>query len=75
MGVKVEEKDKRVVPGPGEYGVGGIIGGPKFGFGTESRSKDKKDNSPGPGHYKVPVKVADVPRYSLPNHPEEHRFV
>ena len=23
--------------------------------------------TPGPGHYKIPVKLADVPAYSLPN--------
>lgn len=75
MGMKYNEKDKKVVPGPGEYALRGAIGGPRYGFGTDSRSKKDKDTSPGPGHYKVPVKVADVPRYSLPNHPEEHRFV
>lgn len=30
---------------------------------------------PGPGHYKVPCKVADVPRYSYPSRPEEFKYV
>ncbi len=30
---------------------------------------------PGPGAYKVPVKVLDVPRYLIPNQNEEFKFV
>ena len=30
---------------------------------------------PGPGAYKIPVKVADVPKYILPNKSDEFRFV
>jgi len=51
------------------------IKGSKFGFGTSKRDGERKDNSPGPGAYKIPVKVADVPKYVLPNYQEEHRFV
>jgi len=53
------------------------VHGPKYGFGTQARSLEKKDGSPGPGHYKVPVKVADVPKYSLPSNKygEEFKYV
>jgi len=32
-------------------------------------------SNPGPGAYKIPVKVADVPKYILPNKSDEFRFV
>lgn len=31
--------------------------------------------NPGPGHYKIPVKFADVPRYVLPEQNEEFKWV
>ena len=34
-----------------------------------------KDNTPGPGHYYVPVKILDVPKYNIPNQNEEFKWV
>ena len=34
-----------------------------------------KDAVPGPGQYKVPCRVADVPRYSYPARSEEFKYV
>lgn len=46
------------VPGPGNYNVGGRIGGPAYGMGSGSRSNAKIEQTPGPGHYKLPYYVA-----------------
>lgn len=51
------------------------IEGPKFGFGTEEKSKRKKDTSPGPGHYKIPSKISDLPQYAMPNRSDEHKYI
>ena len=56
------------------YAVNSKGKGPKYGFGTGKRGDFKRDGSPGPGFYKVPVKVADVPRYSMPSHPYREQF-
>jgi hypothetical protein len=32
-------------------------------------------DTPGPGAYKVPVKVAEVPKYIIPKQNEEFKFV
>lgn len=64
-------------PGPGNYDLmDKTFTGPKFPFGTEDKRGEKsKEGSPGPGAYKVPVKIAYVARYILPGHPEELRYV
>jgi hypothetical protein len=62
-------------PGPGNYNVRNILGGPGYGFGSSGRGTLGKDEVPGPGHYKVPCKVADVPGYSMPNRAEEYKYV
>jgi len=55
--------DTKANPGPGQYDTRGRIGGPKFGFGSESRGKDYKSGTPGPGAYEHKSKIADVPAY------------
>jgi len=66
-------------PGPGAYAVGGnkAVEGPKFGFGTSQRGKQKNvgDDTPGPGQYKVPSKISDLPRYAMPDMKEEFRYI
>lgn len=34
------ENSKLSVPGPGQYGVGSTMVGPKYGFGTDKRGKE-----------------------------------
>ena len=51
------------MPGPGNYNVSGRLGGPAYGIGSGSRANIKSDQTPGPGHYKLPVYVANLPRY------------
>ena len=58
-------------PGPGSYEshLKDKKDAPKFGFGSSKRPDiggNRKDNSPGPGDYKINVKVGDVPHYSMP---------
>jgi len=50
---------------------------PKFGFGTSWQRPDFKQKTevPGPGHYRVRSTFADVPRYLIPNQPDEFKYV
>lgn len=56
-------------PGPGQYDVRGRIGGPKYGFGSQSRSGGYGTATPGPGHYDHKHYVGDVPKYAYGNAP------
>lgn len=49
--------------------------GPKFGFGTGLRVIEKRDNSPGPGSYKLPSQISNLPSHALPNQNEDFKFV
>ena len=64
-------------PGPGNYesDLKHKHSAPGYGFGTSKRGSEIKEKAPGPGAYKVPVKIADVPSYAMPNKKEEHKFV
>lgn len=83
MGVKLGSTivKKNFVPGPGQY-VNTLERmkhtAPSYGFGTSTRPPiggNGKNPVPGPGSYKLPTKVAEVPGYSLPNQKEESKFV
>lgn len=58
------------VPGPGTYVNAGEKfkqSAPSFGFGSSKRPDiggNTKFQTPGPGNYKVPSKIADVPNYA-----------
>ena len=76
---EIDMTTRRIVPGPGNYdtskmyilnkSVGGVS------FGKSIRDSMKGNDLPGPGHYKVPVKFADVPKYLIPKIDDEFRFV
>lgn len=73
-----DKTTKRIVPGPGQYDnpkVKIIKASPSYGFGTGSRDKSNKGSNPGPGHYHIPCKVADVPRYLNTKQEEAFRFI
>ncbi len=36
---------------------------------------NQDDGYPGPGHYKIPTKFADIPPYSIPKQNEEFKYV
>lgn len=65
------------VPGPGTYAKPLVDKrtAPQYGFGTSAqREPIKKTLSPGPGGYKIPVLLGDVPLYSMPNRKEEFKY-
>ncbi len=50
MGMKLYEREREDVPGPGQYELRATVGeGPKWAVGTEPRGKDALSSSPGPG--------------------------
>lgn len=70
-------KQKELVPGPGSYKYynPALDKGPHVKIGSEIRGKDLKSDTPGPGAYRIPVKIIDVPRYLIPNPEEKYKFV
>lgn len=70
-------KHKDMVPGPGNYKYynPALDKGPNVKIGTERRGWKIKSDTPGPGDYKIPVKIVDVPRYLIPNPDERYKFV
>ena len=48
--------------------------GKSFKF-DKSERKYENNPYPGPGHYKVPSKFADLPKYAIPDMGEENRWV
>ncbi len=66
---------RRIVPGPGNYDIKSKnASSVAFGKATRKGMGVETDN-PGPGSYYIPVKVADVPRYLIPNQKEEFKKV
>ena len=41
-------------PGPGHYAIPGTLSGPKWGFGSEQKSKTLSQSFPSPGDYNLP---------------------
>ena len=68
---------QRDVPGPGAYDQKARpkTAAPSFGFGTQKRSAAEPNSTPGPGQYKIPVKIIDVPKYLIANQDERFKFV
>ena len=67
------------MPGPGAYaGDAAFIKSkaPNYGFGSSKRPElAKKSTSPGPGAYKIPSRVAEVPDFAMPSRSQEHKYV
>jgi hypothetical protein len=62
------------VPGPGAYSP--IIPSSKcVAFSRAGRKGLKPNGVPGPGYYRIPVRIADVPRYLVANQREEFKYV
>ena len=69
---------KTIVPGPGAYEIhcNNRREAPRFGFGSSTRKPAKgTQDTPGPGSYKVNVKIGETPQYALPNKSEEFKYV
>ena len=83
MGSKLKSTLTRneYVPGPGTYVNSAEklkIAAPSFGFGTSQRPPiggNPKTTVPGPGSYKLPAKIGDVPDFAMPNRVAESKFV
>lgn len=70
--------DKLNAPGPGAYDshLKHKKDAPKFGFGSSTRPHlNGPNDSPGPGHYKINVKVAEIANFAIPGRSEEFKFV
>lgn len=70
--IAVQLKEAMHKPGPGGYDGSFDVKrtSPRFGFGTSKRPDlgGKRDNIPGPGAYKVPVRLLDTPNYAQVKH-------
>jgi Sperm-tail PG-rich repeat len=67
-------------PGPGSYNSHKHVihkEAPSFGFGSSTRKPldGQKDWVPGPGEYKLPTMISDVPNHVHPNKKDEHKYV
>ena len=67
------------MPGPGQYDARdyNVLSGKSsivYSF-SKDEPHEGVDPTPGPGHYKIPCKFADVPSYSMPNRNEEFKYV
>jgi len=60
-------KELNKFPGPGQHEASSQLGGPKFGFGSSTRSPFKPSTDPGPGHYDFTVQVGNAADFSLLN--------
>ena len=84
MGLKLKgslEQPNVAVPGPGAYEQEREklkLAAPKFGFGTSKRpdvAGDKKLKTPGPGEYKLPSKLSNVPDFMMPGRDQKSKYV
>ena len=51
------------MPGPGNYNIKCDVITPAFKFGTDKRGVAIKNDTPGPGQYRIPSAISDVPDY------------
>ncbi len=74
----VTEQNRKIAAGPGDYTLDvstKIVkqSAPSFGFGSSNRPDYSNKNSPGPGAYKLPRAISNLPSHAMSN-PKE-RFV
>lgn len=75
---RYKDPKKLDVPGPGTYdkSMTDKQSAPQYGFGSSpQREPIKKTLSPGPGGYHIPVKLAEVPAYALPNRKDDVKYI
>ena len=80
MRIPGDRTSVREVPGPGNYNPKKrpTSAAPSYGFGSSTRDqkyKTTRELSPGPGSYKIPCRIQDVPNYLLPNRETAYKFV
>jgi hypothetical protein len=62
-------------PGPGNYNSEKGASNPKYSFGRDPRIKSAYSDGPGPGQYKVPVSVFNVPTFVQGSWDKSLKFV
>lgn len=83
MGAKLksESASTLITPGPDKYlneREKLKTAAPKFGFGSSKRPEiggSVKNLTPGPGSYKVPVKIQNLPDFAMPGRSQDFKFV
>lgn len=66
---------KEAIPGPGNYSNISEEKGPKYSFGKEQRVKSATSETPGPGNYKVPTSIFNVPTFTQGAWDKNYKFV
>jgi hypothetical protein len=75
---RYSEAKRLNVPGPGTYQKSLVDkrSAPSFGFGTSSQREPIKETlSPGPGGYKIPTMVAEMPQYAMPGRSDQYKYI
>jgi hypothetical protein len=70
-----ENSSANLIPGPGTYSSKDTLDKKGTIIGRSVRSGIRLNGVPGPGHYKIPVRIGDVPRYLIPSQNEEFKYV
>lgn len=53
------------IPGPGNYSAKESNYTPSFRFGNDKRLKPAENGTPGPGQYRIPCSMVDIPKYTM----------
>lgn len=74
--VLVDERNQSPGAGTYELNMNTKKAAPKFGFGSSTRDPPKPSTTvPGPGAYRVPSTIGDVPAFAMPNRSDEYKYV
>lgn len=72
----IKKVKRENIPGPGNYMLKLNNSTPSFRFGTEKRDKSAAHGVPGPGQYRIPCSIVDVPQYSMTgNFNQSYRYI
>jgi hypothetical protein len=73
--VLVDERNTNPGAGTYETSLNNKHAAPKFGFGSSTRKGLNALNVPGPGTYRIPSSIGDVPAFAMPNRKDEFKYV
>ena len=72
--IKIKNNDNSEIPGPGAYNGNKLNNSNSITFTKDKKYKEIRNNSPGPGQYKIPCSIRDVNDYSIVNGNFDMRF-
>lgn len=72
--LKIKDNVNSDIPGPGTYNNLKLNNSQSVIFSKDKKFKERKENSPGPGQYKIPCSIRDVNDYSVVNGNFDMRF-